>query len=127
MDEIVAPTRKNTEMEESNKERAARSVIELRAEIDLETQKLLDQEATNEVFDECTDDNNRCVDGQLDEPEPKETDKEISTRLGYNRFMITDIWKHRNKMLEKDNIKASRQSANERKSRKQAINRTIIT
>ena len=67
MDEIVAPMRKKTETEESNKERAAKSVIELRDEIDSETQQLLDREATNKVVDECNDDNNRCVDEQLDE------------------------------------------------------------
>ena len=78
---LWGPMRKNTETEELNKERAAKSVIELRDEIDLEMQKLLDQEAANEVFDECNDDNNQCVDEQLDKPEPEETDKEISTRL----------------------------------------------
>ena len=58
--------------------------------------------------------------------ESKVKDSAVSKNLGYNRFMVHDVWKVGRSRLEKDEVKRSRLSARKRTNRKRAVNSAII-
>lgn len=50
----------------------------------------------------------------------------VSKKLGYNRFMISSLWQHGMRLLEKDNIKVTRSAKLALSRRKMMLNRAII-
>ena len=60
-----------------------------------------------------------------DSPEPDEKDVDISGKLGYNRFMLDDVWVIGTDRMVKDDIKATRIHARECAERKRTISKSI--
>ena len=66
----------------------------------------------------------------LDKPDnhdkSKVKDDAVSKKLGYNRFMVHDVWKVGKERLLKDDIKNKRSAAKKRTERKRMLNRAIV-
>lgn len=89
----------------------------------------LEKEIENLEASLLDDDGNRCTDDTMEEPKKDDTrkdDDKISKQLGYNRFMIDDVWKVGKERLEKANIKKEREDARARLQRKRDTNRAIV-
>ena len=54
------------------------------------------------------------------------TTKEIEAKLGFNRYLIEDVWAHGKQLLAKDNFQEKRQMTFHRKDRKRRINMVIM-
>ena len=70
------------------------------------------------------DDATRMTNDRLEQPVKDKKVKEddaVSNKLGYNRFMVEDVWNVGSARLEKDNIGAKRQHAIERLKRKTSM------
>ena len=86
-----------------------------------ESSETIDGQREEQIAD---DDANRAIEPNIDEPDL--SDDEVSKKLGYNRFMIRNIWRHGAELLEKDNIKQTRMAKYVRQQRKMRVNRAIM-
>ena len=59
------------------------------------------------------------------EDDSRKGDNAISKKLGYNRFMVENVWKIGRERLEKANVKKVRLDAQKRQKRKRDINKAI--
>ena len=76
------------------------------------------------------DDANQCTHNQLEvaEDELSETDNKdatVSKKLGYNRFMVENVWDIGTQQIEKDDVRSTRVSAKKRVLRKRRINSAV--
>ena len=86
----------------------------IRDELDEETECHLSLEQERELEATLDDNANRLSIGDLDEPivdESNEEDGNFTKKLGYNHFMIDNVWKVGKKRLMVDNIRMKRKGA----------------
>ena len=98
------------------------------ASLDTVEEERLDAESDQAINAVLDDDANRCAVETIDEPVVDDTrkgDDSISKKLGYNRFMIEDVWKVGRERLKKANVKKVRNDARKRQLRKREINKAI--
>ena len=75
------------------------------------------------------DDANRVSAGDLDDPvidESNEKDVVVTKKLGYNRFMIDNVWRIGKERLAKDNVRSKRLGAVARVSRKLLVKKVVM-
>lgn len=98
--------------------------------LDLKQAKTLEEEIEQIEAALLDDDGNWCTDDTLEEPDKEDSsrkaDDKISKKLGYNRFLVEDVWKVGTDRLQNANIKKEREDARARLQRKRDTNRAIV-
>lgn len=103
-------------------------LFEKQDETPVEVEESLTLEEVEAQLVSQNDDATRLAVDNLDEPTIDETtvkDDVVSKKLGYNRFMITNVWEVGNKRLVADEIGKVRQEAVAQIDRKRAITRAM--
>ena len=120
MDDVSNPTNEEETDEIETEECAiARSIRDTTAEASTNANANLAPDARL-----ADDDANRATEPEIEEPDA--SDDDVSRKLGYNRFMISNPWQHGMRLLEKDNIKVKRAAKFALARRKMMLNRAII-
>ena len=97
-----------------------------RDSVSAETNERLLRESRQELLRVADDDANRLSSGELHSPATEPKDAEITKRLGYNRYMIDNVWKVGRERIRKENVREKRASAAVRADRKVLIKRAVI-
>ena len=122
LEELVFPKEKEDDSEIDTDECVvARNIRDAALVVVNEESETIDGRREEQIAD---DDTNRAIEPDVDEPDL--SDDEVSKRIGYNRFMIHNIWRHGAELLEKDNIKQTRMAKYVRRQRKMRVNRAIM-
>ena len=101
----------------------------IRDQVNEQSTAQLALEKSRELEASMDDDANRLTVSALDDPvvdESNVNDGVITTKLGYNRFMITSAWKVGKERLEKDNVRSKRLGAVARAQRKLLVKKVIM-
>ena len=81
-----------------------------------------DDTGGEENFALVLDDDANCTStDDLDYPHMEEKDDEITEKVGYNRFMLDDVWSIGWERLERDNVRKTRQLPVKRTERKRMV------
>ena len=114
VDEILLPAQKDDG-----------SVLTVHETMQVRSESTVSAEDLDRVERVLDDDAQRITPAIVDEGEVDETTAAKSKRLGYNRFMVEDVWRVGTNMLLDDNVRKKRTDAHDRKLRKKAIAKAI--
>ena len=131
--ELVTKTVNSEEKHSSSKEDyvVTNGVIaqETRDSVSSTVESQLQAEANEVVQYLLDDDGSRVCDDEPDKSPKDETRKEDamkSEKLGYNKFMLEDVWKAGCERLKKADLKKVRNDARERINRRQRVNKAVM-
>lgn len=99
--------------------------VSLRDTIAVGSEDGVSEEDLSRVERVLDDDAQRSTPAPVDEGEVDETTAATSKRLGYNRFMIEDVWRVGATMLSEDDVLKQRSDAYDRRQRKKSVARAI--